>query len=110
MRLFELAENPIVTKLVAITDQLKTDLEQENILPNMSTEDFLQYLQEYDINVDINDLYNMVKKPPLDKLISNIKDGEVIFKGFSEETNPEQDKDKNEKIVQKMAKSAQTKL
>lgn len=106
MRLFELAENPLITKLVVVSDQLKNDLDKGEILPNMSTEDFLKYLQEYDITVDVNDLYNMVKKPPLNKLISNIKGGEMVFKGSSSESEPQQDKDETEKIVQKMAKSA----
>jgi hypothetical protein len=106
MRLVELSENPIITKIVAISDQLKTDLEDGTILPNMSMEDFIKYLQEYDVPIDPNDLYKMIKKPPLNKLISNIKDGQIVFKGFNSNTEPKPEQD-NKKIVKQMAKSAQ---
>lgn len=102
MRLFEFAD-PIITKLVAISDQLKTDLNQDQSKTNMSVDQFLEYLQKYDINIDQADLYNMIKKPPLKNIIDNIQGDNIVFKGFAE---PEMPDDQQQKVVQQMAKSA----
>jgi hypothetical protein len=48
----------------------------------------------------------MIKKPPLNDLISNIKGDQVIFKGYGTIDQPE---DEKKKIVKQMAKSAQAK-
>ena len=46
MRLYEFAgADPMITKLVAVSDQLKLDLEKGKADPNMSVPDFLQYLK-----------------------------------------------------------------
>jgi hypothetical protein len=104
MRLFEFATDPLITKLVAVTDQLKNELDDGSIDPEMSLENFIQYLQEYGITLDTNDLYNMIKKPPLNDLISNIQADQVIFKGYGTVEQPE---DEKKKVVKQMAKSAQ---
>lgn len=106
MRLFELASpDPLITRLVAISDQLKTDLERGEIDPNMSTDELLSYLANYDIVVDIKDLYNMIQKPPLNNVISNIQGDVVVFKGHDEGTG-EQPEDQNQKVVKQMAQRA----
>jgi len=106
MRLFELSNpDPLITKLVAVSDQLKTDLDQDQIKTNMSVEDFIEYLQKYDITIDINDLYNMIKKPPLKNIIDNIQGDNIVFKGFNEPELPdEEEKD----VVKQMAQKAAT--
>lgn len=104
MRLYEFATDPLIPKLIAVSDQLKDDLNNNVIPPDMTLEQFIEYLQAYGITLDPNDLYNMIKKPPLNNLISNIKDNKVIFKGFG---TPEEPEDEKKKIVQQMAKSAQ---
>jgi FMN-dependent NADH-azoreductase len=82
MRLFELAgPDPIVTRLVAITDQLKSELDSKKIDPQMNVDQLLKYLSDYDIVVDVSDLYNMIQKPPLKNIIDNIQGDQVIFKG-----------------------------
>ena len=108
MRLYEFAgSDPTVTKLVAVTDQLKTDLEKGRADSNMSLPDFLQYLKSYDIILDKSDLYDMIKNMPLKTLISNIQGDKIIFKGFDD---PEvADKDESQKIVANMAKDAMAK-
>ena len=106
MRLLEFATDPLITKLVAVSDQIKTELDNGDIQPDMSLEDFIKRLQKYDITLDPNDLYNMIKKPPLNDLISNIKGDQVIFKGYGTVEQPE---DEKKKIVKQMAKSAQAK-
>lgn len=103
MRLYEFAEDPLIPKIVAVSDQLKSDLDDGTIQPEMSLQDFIQYLQEYDITLDPNDLYNMIKKPPLNALISNIKGDQIVFKGYGTIDQPE---DEKKKIVKQMAASA----
>lgn len=102
MRLYEFAD-PLIPKLIAVSDQLQSDLESGTIQPEMSLEEFIQYLQAFGITLDPNDLYNMIKKPPMNQYISNIKGDQVIFKGFGTIDQPE---DEKKKIVKQMASSA----
>lgn len=106
MFLREVTDNPLVTKLVAITDQLKSDIDKKKIKNQMSVRGFIKYLSDYDIVIDKNDLYTMVKKAPLSKFISNIEDDKIVFKGQEKSKKPE-DTDKNKEVVKQMAKSAQ---
>lgn len=102
MRLYEFAD-PLIPQLIAVSDQLQSDLEDGTIQPEMSLEEFIQYLQAFGITLDPNDLYNMIKKPPMNQYISNIKGDQVIFKGFGTIEQPE---DEKKKIVKQMASSA----
>lgn len=105
MRLHEFAgSDPTVTRLVAVTDQFKSDLENNKIDPNMSLPDFLQYLRKYDIILDKTDLYDMIKKMPLKNLITNIQGDKIIFKGLGQPEPPPEEE--NKKIVANMAKQA----
>ena len=79
MRLFEFATDPLIPKLVAVSDQIKTELDNGDIQPDMSLEDFIQRLQKYDITLDPNDLYNMIKKPPLNDLIHSSSLGLAVM-------------------------------
>lgn len=104
MRLFEFAgPDPLVTKLVAVSDQLKSELDQDQSKTNMSVNKFLEYLQKYDITLDKSDLFNMIKKPPLKNIIANIQGDNIVFKGFAE---PEMPEDQQKAVVQQMAKNA----
>lgn len=105
MRLYEFAgPDPMVTKLVAVSDQLKADLENGKADPNMSLPDFLQYLKKFDIIVDKTDLYDMIKKLPLKNLITNIQGDKIIFKGFGTPEAPPEEESK--KVVAGMAQQA----
>jgi hypothetical protein len=105
MRLYEFAgPDPMVTKLVAVTDQFKTDLEKGKANSNMSIPDFLQYLKKFDIIIDKTDLYDMIKKMPLKNLISNIQGDKITFKGLENPETPPDEESK--KIVAGMAKKA----
>lgn len=106
MRLYEFVNtDTLVTKLVAVSDQLKTDLEDQTVDSEMSVTEFLNYLQKYDITLDKLDLYNMIKKQPLKNLIKNIQGEKIIFKGMSS-SDDEQDSDEQQKIVKSMADKA----
>jgi hypothetical protein len=102
MFLFELRD-PLIPKITVVVDQLKTELDGGELTGEFTVDNLLQYLQQYDIIVDKNDLYNMIKYPPMNRLISNIQADKVIFKG-QEEVTP--DTDKSQDIVKSMAKDA----
>lgn len=108
MRLYEFTgPDPMVTKLVAVSDQLKSDLEKNEANSNMMVPEFLQYLKKFDIIVDKTDLYDMIKKMPLKNLITNIQGDKIVFKGFgTPEAPPEEE---SQKVVAGMAKQAASK-
>lgn len=107
MRLFEFDDSiSLGPKLAAVTDQLKTNLEDGKLNFGMTTDQLLDYFQKYDIILDITDLYNMYKFPPLSQVIANINDQEVTFKGQENNDHDLDQESENEKIVNKMAKNA----
>lgn len=112
MRLYEFADaDPIVTRLVAITDQLQSDLDNKDIGPEMTTDQLLKYLSNYDIVVDKSDLYNMIQKPPLKNVISNIQGDSIVFKGLEGDGAPANPPiDQNQKVVSQMANKAANKI
>ena len=110
MFLFEFNQDSVqVSKIIALTNQLKHDIDNgEGDPDNFSLEDLLQYFQMYDVILDKNDLYNMIKVNPLKSLISNIEGDKIAFKGH-EPTPSETPPDENQKTVANMAKSAMKK-
>ena len=106
MRLFELdQEKATVARIVALTNQLKQDLDKGKIdAENFSTDKLLNYFRKNDIILDRDDLYSMVKQRPLKGVVTNIQGDKVVFKGTndSESTEP----DENKKTISKMAKKA----
>ena len=107
MRLFEFAgKDPIIMKLVVLTDQLKDALDSGEINGEWTTEQLLNFLSANGVNVDEPDIFDMVKKPPLSRVISSIDNDVVTFKGQEEQDLPEPDKDQSRDVVKKMASSA----
>ena len=109
MFLFELdSPDPFVVKLIAVTNQLKSDIDNGIEKENWTTDEFLNYLQANGINLDTTDLYSMIKKPPLQNVISNIQGDTVIFKGHEPvATTPAMpDQENSQKVVAQMAQSA----
>jgi hypothetical protein len=104
MFLFEL-EDPEVVKFAAIVSQLKSELDNNNIDPSWTTDKLIDYFQQNGINLDITDLYDMIQKPPLNMLISNIQGDDIVFKGEEADTaNP--DETQSQEVVNQMAQSA----
>ena len=104
MFLFEL-EDPEVVKFAAIVSQLKSELDNNNIDPSWTTDKLIDYFQQNGINLDITDLYDMIQKPPLNMLISNIQGDDIVFKGEEADTaNP--DETQSQAVVDQMAQSA----
>ena len=106
MFLYEL-EMPdhLVIKLVAITKQLKSEIDQGKEKDNWTVSELLSFYQSNGINIPRSEIYDMIKQPPLDKFISNIQGNEIKFKGQSDD-QPMTDKDENQKVVSKMARDA----
>jgi len=109
MRFYEICEDletgsSLVTKIVAVTNQLKQDVEDGNIPETYSVDDLLDYFRSYDVILDVTDLYNMIKTQPLKDVIQNIQGDDVVFKG--QETDLEQPEDESKKVVAQMAQSA----
>lgn len=107
MFLFEFDQDrALSTRIVALSNQLKNMLDSEEIT-DFTVDDLLEYFQTYDVILDREDLYNMIKVPPLKNVIDNIQGDKVIFKGQESEktelpSNPEMEK----KTVKQMAKRA----
>jgi len=108
MCLFEFdQEKAQVSQIVALTNQLKQDLEDGDIDPqDYTVDELLDYFQMYDVILDVNDLYNMIKVPPIKDLIKNIQGDKIVFAGHGEEDALDAPEDEQEKVVAKMAKSA----
>lgn len=104
MRLFEFdGPDPLLIKIVTVSDQLKT-LVDKGAAKDWSLDQLISYFQKYDVSLDKKDMYNMIKKPPLKDIISNIQGDKVIFKGEEPIASP--DADENQKVVKSMADKA----
>lgn len=104
MRLYEFDGSPLLVRLVASTSQLKSEIDSGKVHSDWTVPELLQYYRDNDIVVDKSDLYDMIKKAPLNKSIANIQGDNVIFKGQTPEQ--ELEPDENKKVVAQMAKNA----
>jgi hypothetical protein len=108
MRLYEFeSDDPLRVKLTAVVSQLRGRLEDTAAKKPFSTDALLDMLRDEDIEVSKDDLFDMIKEPPLKNLIKNISGNKVIFKGQRDsDKKSDSDKDDNKDTVEKMAKSA----
>ena len=104
MRLYEFAGSPLLIRLVATTSQLKSEIDSGEVHSDWTVPELLQYYRDNDIVIDKDDLYNMIKNPPLNQSIENIQGENVIFKGQTPEQ--ELEPDENKKVVAQMAQNA----
>ena len=96
----------MTSKIVALTNQLQQDLEDGEIGEGFTVDQLLDFFQQYDVILDVNDLYNMIRVPPLKGLIKNIQGDNVIFVGQEEEKTNHPETGDNKETVKKMAKRA----
>ena len=106
MFLFELEADPLTVKLVAVTNQLKSNIDSGSSSADWTVDELLEYLQLFGISIEKEDLFDMIKNPPMNKVISNIQGDKVIFSGQSGADTGDTDVDQDKKIVSQMAKSA----
>lgn len=106
MKLFELdLDRTQAAQLVVIANQLQVMLDEN---PNLkfTVDKLLSYLYDYDIIVDVIDLYTMIKQPPLDGIIDNIQGKDVIFVGQNKPKEKIQTPEPTDKTVKQMASRA----
>lgn len=108
MYLFEFDFTLDNTKLIVLANQLKDDLQNNEIDPdNFTLEELQDYFQKYDIILDSEDLYKLIQVPPLKSVISNIQGNHVAFVGHDDSTEHQNTpKDDTKNTVKQMAKSA----
>jgi hypothetical protein len=105
MRLFELSNpNPLLVRLVAVTSQLTSEIDSGDQHSDWTVDELLQYYKDNDIILAKQDLYDMIKKPPLKNKIDNIQGDKVIFKGQDSPIEPEEEDSK--KVIDQMAHKA----
>lgn len=97
--------DPIVIKMVALTSQLKSDIDMGRAPANWTLDELLKFYNDHGIVLGKESMYDAIKHPPMNKFISNIQGDTVVFKGQQGDTD-DQSADENDKIVQQMAKSA----
>lgn len=110
MKLFEFdrdQDRAMVSKIVALTNQLQDDIDTGEInADDYTVDELLDYFQKYDVILDETDLYNMIKVPPLKDVITNIQGDKVVFKGHAGVSAKKPEGGDSEKTVQQMAKRA----
>lgn len=109
MRLFEFDNSgELVTKIAALTDQLKSDIDKGKISSNFTVDMLLNYFRQFDVVLDKQDLFNMILTFPLKNVISNIEGEQVIFKGLPQQPKSTEapNSEKSQDIVSKMAHKA----
>lgn len=111
MRLFELATDPQLIRLIAAADQLKTALNTGQIKQNITVnqlKDFFKEVTDGQLILSNDDLYAMIQKKPLNSIISNIQGDEVVFKGLTptQKTEPPPPPEQSKEVVDKMAQNA----
>jgi hypothetical protein len=107
MFLYELAgPDPLTIRLIAVLSQLKSNIEIGKSKSDWTTDELIQYLDDNGIILDKSNLFDMVKTPPLNNIITNIQGDSVIFKGQQEMSDTSNDETKSQEVVNQMAKSA----
>ncbi len=112
MLLFEFYEGdnqPSAADVIALINQLKTDVETGEVnADDYTVDELLDYFQKYNVILDVDDLFNMITMPPLKDLITNIQGDKVVFKGVESNTI-DQPEENDKKVVAQMAKKAMKK-
>lgn len=100
--------NPDTPKLVALTQFLTDRATDTGAKKKISIETFLSMAHNMGINISADQLKTMATKPPLDNVIVNVTDSDVIFQGAGEGTqiSDKMTVSQAEKTVEKMAKRA----
>ena len=109
MLLFEFTDvDPLLINLVAVIGQLKSAIDAGQEKPDWTVDELLQHLKNSNVIIDKEDLYDMIKGPPLNHSIENIQGDRVIFKGQGSINGDagEHDQEQSKNIVKQMAHSA----
>lgn len=83
MRLFEVV-GPSTEKLLALAQFLIGRSEDENAKKTVSIDTFISMADNMGISLTPNQLKDLAEQPPLNSVIVNITDDQVIFSGAGE--------------------------
>lgn len=119
MLLFEITENRLFVKLIALVSDIKHSLEHDTHRKSPwmnNVDEFLDYLADHDIIIDRGDFIDMIKneRGPLSSVISNVQGDEIVWRDGDENsddienaaTDAEIDQQTNQDIVSGMAQKA----
>jgi hypothetical protein len=96
-----------VGEIVALTNQLQQEIEDGEIDPdNYTVDDLLDYFQQYDVILDVDNLYDMTQVPPFSDVVTNIQGDKVVFKGHDSKNIVDKPEGDDKKTVAQMAKRA----
>lgn len=108
MRIDEItAAGASIAKLAVLAQFISERSSETDAEIGMSMDAFVELAHDMGVSVTRNDLYDLIKTPPLNNLIKEIKSDKIIFQ--SQDTTTATEKmptDQAEKIVSKMAKRA----
>jgi len=96
------------TELAALSQFLLSRAQDTGAQKKISIAAFLELANNMGISLTDSQLRNLVQQPPLNKLVGNVTDTEVVFKG-SEEVAPNMSVDQARDTVNTMAKRAASK-
>jgi hypothetical protein len=110
MRLYEFVspdeDNARAVEIIAVSNELKQDVESRKVDPaNYTTDELIDYYDQRGIILDPQNLYDMIQKPLLKGIISNIQGDKVVFKG-EEPIDTTYTPYQNQSTVADMAQSA----
>lgn len=100
------ASGTSIAKLTALAQFVSERSKETNAEIGISIDAFVELAQDMGVSMSRDELYDLVKQPPLNNLIKDISDGKVIFQGQNSDQAEEMPTDQAEKIVSKMAKRA----
>jgi hypothetical protein len=113
VRLYEFAEdNTLPTKLTAIVSQIHGRVDDTGTKKPYSLKSLLNVLSKNGITVSSEQFKEMVKNPPLENLISNVKGDDVIFRGHGHNASSDSEAEEPEqstKTLKRMARRAEKK-
>lgn len=101
----EIDSGAITDQLAALSVFLLGRSDDENATKKISVEAFLNLAADMGVSLTRKKLVDLSQQAPLNQIISNIEDTDVIFKGGKTEV-PDMPVDKARETVKKMAKRA----
>jgi hypothetical protein len=109
MRLVEFEVSSVNSeKLAALSQFLLSRAQDTDAQKKISIAAFLELANNIGISLTDDQLRNLIQQPPLNELIADVTDSEVIFKG-SDEVAPNMSVDQARDTVNTMAKRAASK-
>jgi len=98
--------NNSIVKLTALAQFVSERSKEADAEIGISMDAFVELAHDMGVSVTRNDMYDLVKQPPLNNLVKDITDNKITFQGQTSSQATEMPVDQAEKIVSKMAKRA----